>query len=611
MGQQLAPESALDPSAVVSCYVGALGLESPERRLLACQTILCLGRLGLRPGELMHLHAGWIDWENGEIQVPAADPCACELCWESARVAQRAGDGRALADIVAESRWSGTSRAVPFGWSRRLTGVLATALDARDYVDASAEDLRGLVVESAERATGLDPAGVDPRALRASAAAFFADAGFDAPRVADVMGTDVETAAAFTAQKPGRARTHLYQTFDADPPPGGEYPLVSDPDPFEAEPFDPTGFDAGWRADRATAVQDGPAGSPRPAASPGGIDPGAADAGAPVAGTGEAAEPTAHAEGATPPESGDDVDAGGAVVDLETLVTGPVAYELTTRFACSALHNGRPAGGRLLVGQAEFLLAAHGGGEIEATEIVAFPGVGDVAFEWVPESLAEVFDSTVGVAFQRDGERETAVIELPEGERSDFAAALFAGLLGDVRSVVTHPARVGGRITDAEPERRVVSVTEEGLAVETDATISLADVIDVERAKQTVDGDVYWGLAVEHLRPGGKLIRTILAPLDDRDRTLLERHVVSDHRLRERRAESADLSPAQQEVLDALRTNPGTRDLGTLLGLTRDELESLVDSLASNGFVHATEDGIRLTGMGRMRGGDEVRDLDA
>lgn len=638
MGQQLDPDVALEPAAVLSCYVGALGIEDDRRRLTAATAVLGFGRLGLRPGELLHLHAGWVDWERGELQVPAVDACACELCWESARVAQRAGDGRSLAAIVNESRWEGTARAIPFGWSGRLAGVLATATDAWDYLDCSAEELHALVAASAERGTGVEADTVDVPALRSAAAAFFADAGFDAPRVADVLGTDVETAAAFTGQKPGRARTHLYQAFDAEPPAaadqGGRYPLLSDPEPFEAEPFDPREFDAAWRAQRAGDAGARPAGSPRPAVVPEDVDAAAVDrdrlvasgsgsadeeasgtdaSGADDAEAGGTADGTSadgsRADGTTAAEDGDDEDAAD-VVDLETLVTQPVAFELTTRFACSALHNGRPSGGRLLIGQSEFLLAVHGGGEIEATELVAFSAVRDVAFEWVPETLADVFEATVGVAFERDGERETAVIELPEGQRTAFAGALFAGLLGDIRAVVTHPAQVGGRVTDAEPTRDRVAVTEIGVAVGGDR-IALADVIDVDREKQTLEGgDVHWGLAIVHLRGDGKPVRTVVAPMDERERTLLERYVVSDHRLRERRAEDTTLPDDQRQVLDALRTNPGTRDIGALLGLDREELEALVDGLASAGFVHATEEGVRLTGMGRMRG-DALQDVDA
>ena len=50
------------------------------------------GRLGLRPGELVHIHEDWIDWRNRMIVIPAYDGCLkgkdgglCGSCWQAVR----------------------------------------------------------------------------------------------------------------------------------------------------------------------------------------------------------------------------------------------------------------------------------------------------------------------------------------------------------------------------------------------------------------------------------------------------------------------------------------------------------------------------------------------
>lgn len=616
MGQTLEPATALEPEAVTSLYLGALGLEDPDRRLAAAQTVLCLGRLGLRPGELLHFHAGWIDWELGELRVPEHDDCACELCWERARVAQRAGDGRPLADIVAEDAWAGTPRAIPFGWAPRLSAVLATAVDTWEYLDYSADDLRGLLDESAERATGVDRDAVDFGGLRAAAAAFFADAGFDAPRVADVMGIDVETAAEFTAQQPGRARTHLYQAFDANPPAtagqADTYPLLSDPEPLENEPFDPTDFDAGWRTARAADAGDGAEGSPRPPVEPTG-DTSPADPPEPSPAVGESAD-SAPVDESSPAVAG---EAAVEVDELRNRVTPPVEYTVNTRFAASKLLEGRPAGGQLCFGQSEFVVGAHGEGEFQATLVVPYDAVRDVAVEWAPDRLAEMFEETVGLAVEPPGdERQTLVVEIPDGQRETFLRTLFEGLLGEIGAIVRHPATIKDQVTDAEPGRHRVAVTDGRIDVgvesgRADPSIAMADVVDVERKSLTVDGEVRHGLRLEHIQRDGKRVGTYVAPGDERTRQLLERYVVADLRDRERRAAEADLSSDEHDVLDALETNPGRRDLGKLLDMEGETLTDVLDALAAAGLVHVTEDGVRLSGMGRLHLGGATPDLDA
>jgi helix-turn-helix protein len=670
MGHSLEPARALDPGRLTGLYLGALGLETPERRLAAAETVCCLGRLGLRPDELLHLQAGWIDWEHGELRVPERDPCACAHCWERARVAQRDGDGRPLADIVAEDYWPGRPRAIPFGWAPRLTAVLANAVDAWDYLDATGEDLRRLLVESAERATTVEPAAVDVSALRSSAATCYADAGFDAPRVADVMGIDVETAAAFTAQQPGRARTHLYRTFDAEPPAvageGERYPLLTGPEPLDNEAFDPTEYDADWRADRAAAADDPPERSPRPAIEP--ENAGAWTGGASVA---EEAQPGADAEAARPvdteeadaeadagsaatksastadetstadrtdaaddapsgdddadvePESGrgDPVDAepsGPApddVDDLASLATEPLALDFATRFAGTGVLEGRPAGGRVLLGAAELVLGAHGGGRLQAVEVVQYADVRDLAVDWAPDRIEAIFGDTIGLAIEGDEERDTLVIEIPDGRRTTLVRRLFEGLLDECPAIVRHPATVGGHVTDREPVGGTLVVDGGRLAVEDageDApTISLADVVGVERETLTTGGEVHGGIRVDHLAADGRTIGTFLGPRADRDRRLLERYVVADHRDRERRVAEAELAEEEHEVLEALETSRGRRDLAKLLGMDRQGLSSLLDALSAAGFVHSTPDGVRLTGMGRLAAGTVTPDGDA
>ncbi|ERH05128.1 MAG: hypothetical protein J07HN4v3_00720 [Halonotius sp. J07HN4] len=166
----------------------------------------------------------------------------------------------------------GGGRTIPFAWSNRLTAALATVCE-EEYLDVTVESIAQLITASAELAKGLDAEAIDFRTLRATGASFFADTGFPAHRVAGLLGEPSSVAREFTRREGGDAREQLFRLFGASPEeaaPEETYALLTDPDSFEQEPFDPLTYDAGWRHDRAkdAAQDDDPLRNPRPVTNP-------------------------------------------------------------------------------------------------------------------------------------------------------------------------------------------------------------------------------------------------------------------------------------------------------------------------------------------------------
>jgi helix-turn-helix protein len=259
MNSSLSPSEALSPEAFYSLYLGGLALENERERLDACYTLLLLGRLGLQPDEIAHLHEGWLDWERGEIHVPAHDPCACSACWGRARTRQAQGDDRYLSDIVVSDCWSppgeGQPRRLAFGWSQRLTATLDGLLSERPYFDVDRSALELVIRTAARKSEHLEPTAVSISSLRASAVTFLATAGFGPRRLADLCGIDEETAGAFARVGGGEMGDHLYRVLgDVDVPDicrdGTSYRLVCNPEQFDGEPFDPMEYGPQWRAQR-------------------------------------------------------------------------------------------------------------------------------------------------------------------------------------------------------------------------------------------------------------------------------------------------------------------------------------------------------------------------
>lgn len=279
----------LSPAAAYALYRGAVSLSDPEDRVDACCTVLLGGRLGLSLDEQAHLHDGWVDWERGLVRVPESEPCACAACCRTARRRAEGREQSALATLY-ETCWQSPhgGRTVSFDWSRRLSAAVAAHVDRRREGEAApawssegdGHSRRVLVAAAAEAAPALDPDGVDPDRLRATAARCFAAAGVSVDDLAALLAVEEAVAERVVRRYGDGAATRLAAAVEgadaaaasasSDGLSADEWPLVVDPTPFANEPFDPRTVDAAGRASRVTDDA-----APRPVSNPRAREPGA------------------------------------------------------------------------------------------------------------------------------------------------------------------------------------------------------------------------------------------------------------------------------------------------------------------------------------------------
>lgn len=278
---------ALGVDTYFRLYIGALRIDDPTRRLIACYVILLAGRLGMRLQEIQHLRESWIDWKRGEICIPSFDPCGCSRCWVGAldvwgrkglKELQESGEWESdiswknltaekreevtersefctpenLQEIVYTTQWSPkydrSARVIAFGWSYRITACLMTFFDDFDCIDWQQYSLNRLLKEAAENADGVDPSKISAHRLRATGETFLADASVDVKMLRDLAGwQDLQTALYYIA-KSGRINTwklyHVMGKGDEAPPvvpedPEHMFPVIANPLPFQNEPFYP------------------------------------------------------------------------------------------------------------------------------------------------------------------------------------------------------------------------------------------------------------------------------------------------------------------------------------------------------------------------------------
>ena len=292
-----ADTDALNSKQFTLLYIGALHIESRDRRIKAIYIIVCAGLLGMRRIEILHLREKWIDWRIGKIEMPALDPCSCSQCWGAARdkwlregfnELQSQGaygdndsfgdidntelleklDSGDLCEILYKTRFSPKNdegRTIPFGWSKRVTAALIVFFDEiGPFLDKSPKTVENFVEEAAENAEQLEPDVVQPHGLRKTGVNFFADQGFGDRILRRTVGQDGRNSLPHYLHDSYRYNTHIfYHIFDKEdeaPPVVSEgekpFPVAHEEKRFKNEPFDPTHYDENRRFTRAKDQED-------------------------------------------------------------------------------------------------------------------------------------------------------------------------------------------------------------------------------------------------------------------------------------------------------------------------------------------------------------------
>jgi len=153
-------------------------------------TVLVLGRLGLRRGELTHMRETWLNWREDMIEIPLQQDCTkakdaaavCGYCKQLAQQRAEYNDDISM-DQALRAQWRAktpaASRDVYFGFDARLGMHISRFFDDHDRWELSSTAVNRRVKSAAERAAELDPADVRPHGLRATAATAMAAKGLE------------------------------------------------------------------------------------------------------------------------------------------------------------------------------------------------------------------------------------------------------------------------------------------------------------------------------------------------------------------------------------------------------------------------------------------------
>ncbi|SDX53296.1 CheF family chemotaxis protein [Halobellus clavatus] len=272
-----------------------------------------------------------------------------------------------------------------------------------------------------------------------------------------------------------------------------------------------------------------------------------------------------------------------------------------------------PVKGRVLMSERRLVLATS-----ETRTTVPIASIFDIAVGQVPPEVEEFFDYTVMVGYIDGDYRRTTVIGGDRELIEKFSLLLFRATLNGSTALVTHPAKVGGRVMDT-PTRKTglhldyESVTFTGGNIKTEQeepfSIDLASVIFFEvMERSTDDGETLLVLSVQHVE-NGQTVTSEISMTSRRKMNILGRYLRLIYHWIKSDVRDVEVEEHELEVLVGLYSTAEDIDLASLLDIDTAELEARLESLHEDDLITDEETPVDLTPQGRFIVNEEFEDI--
>jgi helix-turn-helix protein len=269
--------------------------------------------------------------------------------------------------------------------------------------------------------------------------------------------------------------------------------------------------------------------------------------------------------------------------------------------------------GRVLMSDRRLVLVTSG-----TKTTIPIASVFDIAVGQVPPEVEQFFDYTVMVGYVEDNYRKTTVIGGDRETIEKFSLLLFRAVLNGSAVLITHPAKVGGRVMDAPQRRSGLRLDYESVRFvggeidDTDGestSINLASVVFFEVVERSGDdGGTNLVLSVQHVEDG-RTVTSEITMSSRRKMNILGRYLRLIYHWIKSDVRDVDVGEHELEVLVGLYSTTGDIDLASLLGVDDAELDAQLASLHEDGLITDAEPPVELTPQGRFIVNEEFEDV--
>ncbi|WP_418286570.1 CheF family chemotaxis protein [Halorubrum sp. DTA46] len=274
-----------------------------------------------------------------------------------------------------------------------------------------------------------------------------------------------------------------------------------------------------------------------------------------------------------------------------------VVADFVGRVHADAVESTDPVTGRILLSQRRLVLATDG-----AKVTVPLSAVFDIVVGTVPGDLQSFFSDSVTIAYDQDGSRRVALVEGEPDDMEKFTRILFKSLLRNVTVTVRHPAKVGGRVTDATDHKATVSLSPGSIGFTNcpePFRVTLSTVIDYERTDRTLGGTKRPSLVFRHV-PDTQTVTSIATVPNRRTLNVLGRYIKLEYGEAMADVEAFDPTEEQLEVLVSIYSAGGEADVADVVTGDVTQTSMVLDQLREADLVVDGESGAVLTRKGQM-----------
>jgi helix-turn-helix protein len=278
-----------------------------------------------------------------------------------------------------------------------------------------------------------------------------------------------------------------------------------------------------------------------------------------------------------------------------------VIADFVARFSLDTFDSPEPVKGRIVLSRKRLVLAS---GNSKTT--VPISSIFDVNVGQVPGELESFFQDTVTIAYREDDRRRSAVVEAGTEEVSRFKTVLFKAELNGSKARVKHPARVGGRVTDASfrPSKLKIRPGTVEFVGEESVTVDLANVTHFQKDARD-RGSV---LVVRHADQGQSVTSEFVIE-SDRKLNLLGRYLRLEYSELAQEVEEVTTSEDEMEALVAVYSGARSGDLAGTLGVDSSRVTMLLNDLREKELIDEGKKGLSLTAQGQLLVSDRIESV--
>mgnify|MGYP000058218506 CR=1 FL=1 len=272
-----------------------------------------------------------------------------------------------------------------------------------------------------------------------------------------------------------------------------------------------------------------------------------------------------------------------------------------------------PVKGRVLMSERRLVLATS-----DTKTMVPIASIFDIAVGQVPPEVEEFFDYTVMVGYVENNHRKTTVIGGDRETIEKFSLLLFRAVLNGSVALVTHPAKVGGRVMDTPQRKSGLHLDYESVRFTggdvagnggDPASIDLASVVFfevIERSDSAGKTDLV--LSVQHV-DDGQTVTSEITMASQRKMNILGRYLRLIYHWIKSDVRDIEVEEHELEVLVGLYSTAEGIDLAELLDVDETELDVRLESLHEDGLITDAERPVELTPQGRFIVNEEFEDV--